>query len=63
MGSFDAQREQFNIIVDSYLNYVALYKLVNNGSIDGVTPFEVFYWRFTYFVKYQDPERISALGY
>ena len=63
MSTFDAHRENFNIIVESYLNYVALYKLINNGSIDGVTPFDQFYWRFTYYQKYQDPERISALGY
>ncbi|NRA65798.1 MAG: hypothetical protein HRU19_15010 [Pseudobacteriovorax sp.] len=61
--SFDTQRENFNVILESYLSYVALYKLVNNGSIEGVTPFDKFYWRFTFFVKYQNPERISALGY
>lgn len=61
--SFEAHRENFNIIVNAYLNYVSLYKFINNGSIEGVTSFEEFYWRFTYYVKYQDPERISALGY
>ena len=61
--SFEVHREHFDLIVESYLNYVSLYKLVNNGSIKGVTPFDVFYWRFTYFVRYEDPERISAMGY
>ena len=61
--SFEVHREQFDLIVESYLSYVSLYKLINNGSIAGVTPFDTFYWRFTYFVKYEDPERISAMGY
>ena len=63
MSTFDTNRENFDLIVESYLNYAALYKLINNGSLKGVTSFETFYWRFTYFVKYQEPERITALGY
>ena len=63
MSTFDVNREQFDKIIESYLNYVVLYKLINNGSIQGVTPFDTFYWRFTFHDKYQDPERITALGY
>lgn len=63
MGTFDTNRENFDLIIEAYLNYVALYKLINNGSIKDVTPFETFYWRFTYHDRYQDPSRISALGY
>ncbi len=63
MNQYENTRERFNAIVESYLDYVALYKLCNGGSIQGVTPFNVFYWRFTYHVKYEDTERISAVGY
>lgn len=63
MNQYENTRERFNKIVQSYLDYVALYKLCNSGSIQGVTPFDVFYWRFTYYVKYEDTERISAVGY
>lgn len=58
-GMYESNRERFNKIVDSYLNYAALYKLFNNGSLEGVTPFEVFYWRMTYEVRYAAGENVS----
>lgn len=63
MSTFDVHRENFDLIVESYLNYCALYKVINNGSLKDVTPFDIYYWRFTYHQRYQDPARISALGY
>lgn len=60
---YNHSRENFNKILDSYLSYVALYKLCNQGSVEGMTPFEEFYWRLTYLHPYADPDRVSAMGY
>jgi|GEM_PF-1744983 len=56
---YETSRQNFNRILESYLNYVSLYKLFNNGSIKGVTPFGTFYWRFTYYVRYEGSDSIS----
>ncbi len=58
---YETSRNNFNKILESYLNYVSLYKLLNNGSIKGVTPFPVFYWRFTYYVRYENGEGLSRI--
>ena len=59
MNHYEQTRVHFAKILDNYLNYVALYKLFNNGKVEGVTPFNVFYWRMTYLVKYQNPDQIT----
>lgn len=55
-GLYDSSRVQFNKITEAYKNYIALYRLFNNGSIEGATPFSTFYWRMTYYVRYGDGE-------
>lgn len=55
-GLYDQSRIQFNKISEAYKNYVALYRLFNNGSVEGVTTFTTFYWRMTYYQKYGDGE-------
>lgn len=50
---YESSRNNFNKLLESYNNYVALYKLFNNGSSKGATPFGVFYMRFTYYVRYE----------
>jgi hypothetical protein len=47
MMQYEQRRENFNKILEAYLDYVALFKLFNKGSIKGVTPFYIFYWRMT----------------
>lgn len=61
MVTYETNRENFDKIVKKYKDYVALYKYFNNGSVKGITPFEVFYWRFTYLMRYEDPQRVMAL--
>ena len=58
---YESTRHNFNKLLESYKNYVALYKLFNNGSTRGVTPFGVFYMRFTYYVRYESttPENLT----
>jgi hypothetical protein len=55
----ETTRKNFDKLLKKYFEYVTLYKQFNNGSAVGVTPFCRFYWRFTYYVKYEDPQRIG----
>jgi hypothetical protein len=57
MSTYEVTREHFDRLVKRYHEYVKLYRTLNNGSIEGITSFESFYWRFTYLVKYQDTLR------
>ena len=52
--TYENQRVMFDVLVKRYNAYKELYKLVNNGSLQGVTGFDDFYWRMTYISKYQD---------
>lgn len=58
---YDTSRENFDKLRRKYDEYLALYATFNNGSIEGATPFPVFYWRFTYYIRYEDPQRVAAL--
>lgn len=60
-AQYGVSRQHFNKILEAYLNYVALYKLFNAGKIEGVTPFNVFYWRMTYYVRYENNENVSRI--
>jgi hypothetical protein len=59
----ETRREQVEIILKKYKEYVELYKMFNNGSAEGVTSFDHFYWRYTYYSRYKDPDHINPLGY
>ncbi len=48
MLQYEQRRENFNKVLEAYLDYVSLYKLFNKGSTKGVTSFEAFYWRMTF---------------
>ncbi len=56
---YDSSRVQFNKITEAYKSYIALYKLFNKGSVEGATPFNEFYWRMTYLVRYGDGDVVS----
>lgn len=58
---YDTNRENFDKLLKKYKEYLQLYKSFNNGSAQGATPFEAFYWRFTYSIRYEDPQRVMAL--
>ena len=60
---FESSRNVFDSIVRKYNDYVDLYVFFNNGSAEGVTPFDEFYWRFSYNVKYEDPSASARSGY
>lgn len=57
--NFETSRAYLDKIIAKYEGYVSLYKMVNNGSIEGVTPFNVFYRRLTYDAKYADVGSMS----
>ncbi len=51
--TYENQRVMFNVLAKRYHAYCDLYKLLNNGSLQGVTGFGDFYWHMTYISKYQ----------
>jgi hypothetical protein len=61
--SYENQRIHFDATLKRYLEYVELYKLLNNGSREGVTPFADFYWRMNYYTRYEDPTDVGSQGY
>ena len=61
--SFTNQRVIFEKLLAKYKEYVELYKAVNNGSTDGVSPFGDFYLRYTYLYKYSDTGNQIRRGY
>ena len=63
MGTYDTTREHFDVLVKKYKEYIALYRIFNNGSTEGITTFDRFYWQFTYVSKYSDPKNIENRGY
>ena len=60
---FDVSNKELNKIKKKYIDYIELYKFCNNGSTDGITNFEEFYWRFSYLLKYDDPKALWQSGY
>ena len=63
MGSYENRRIVFNVILKKYKDYLELYRAVNNGSIKGVTPFQDFYWHYTYYSRYNNGRVAEARGY
>jgi hypothetical protein len=61
--SYENQRVIFDSIVRRYKEYIALYRSLNNGSVEGLTTFDEFYWRMIYFSKYQDRKNFGTSGY
>lgn len=57
--TYENQRVIFDTILIKYEAYRELYRLVNNGSLEGVTGFDDFYWRMTYLTKYADPRSVG----
>ena len=60
---FDGDKKEYKKIVKKYNDYLALYAVFNKGSTAGATPFEEFYWRFSYIIKYDDPGALWQSGY
>ena len=59
---FESTNENYNIILGKYIEYLALYSMMNNGSINNATPFEQFYWELIYHGEYRDINQISRLS-
>jgi hypothetical protein len=63
MSLYENRRVVFDIIVKKYKEYAAFYKAINNGSLDGVTSFDEFYWHYTYYSKYAAQRTGDNRGY
>lgn len=61
--AYENQRVIFDQIARRYKEYLRLYQAVNNGSIEGITTFDEFYWRMVYYSKYQDRRNWGHSGY
>lgn len=59
---YEVTREEFDKLKKKYDEYIDLYTFFNNGSAEGASSFESFYWRFTYHVKYEEPERLAIFN-
>ena len=60
---FASQRQVLDGIIEKYNGYLELYAMFNDGSTEGATPFNEFYWRFSYKMKYEDEFALSQSGY
>lgn len=63
MLSYENKRVIFNLILKRYKEYLELYRAVNNGSIQGVTCFQDFYWHYTYYSRYSNGRVDGNRGY
>ena len=54
MQGFENKRHEFELILNKYKGYCDLYRLMNQGSLENVTPFEDFYRMWTYFSKKEE---------
>jgi hypothetical protein len=63
MATYENRRIVFAVIEKKYKEYIALYKMVNNGSVQGITPFDEFYWHYTYYSKYTNGRAAETRGY
>lgn len=62
-AAYENRRIVFAVIEKKYKDYVALYRMVNNGSVVGVTTFDEFYWHYTYYSKYMSGRVSEVRGY
>jgi hypothetical protein len=63
MSAYESKRIIFAQIEKKYKDYIALYRLLNNGSVVGITPFDEFYWHHTYYAKYSSGRVAETRGY
>lgn len=63
MANYENRRIAFDAILKKYLDYVKLYKVFNDGSIEGISNFEDFYWRYTYINRYSDRRSVDLPRY
>jgi hypothetical protein len=61
--TYENQRVVFDQIARKYREYIALYRMLNNDSVEGLTPFDIFYWRMVYYSKYQERRNYGSAGY
>ena len=54
------KQPEYSKLKESYKRYLASYKFFNKGSLEGVTPFNLFYLNKVYVSKYSDPRRLMA---
>ena len=59
---FENTSEIYNKILAKYIDYLSLFAIFNNGSIEDATTFEQFYWEITFHGEYRDSNQVSRLA-
>jgi hypothetical protein len=59
---FESSRVQLDKIMKKYREYLDLYCYFNEGSSEGATTFQEFYWRYTYYSRYKDQDQPTSMG-
>lgn len=57
---YENNRTNFEAILRKYKEYLALYEVMNHGSLAGAAAFDEFYWRMIYYSRYQDRRNFGA---
>ncbi|MBX9703600.1 MAG: hypothetical protein K2X39_05555 [Silvanigrellaceae bacterium] len=60
---FQSTNKEYIKLKKSYEQYLAVYKLLNKGSLEGVTSFSDFYIYRTFTSKYTDRRKFLANVY
>jgi hypothetical protein len=63
MRGGDGKAAVYQHIVKRYEAYLKLYKQLGDGTTEGATPFDQFYWRFVYYTHYADLMKFLRSGY
>ena len=58
---FESSRVQLDKIIKKYREYLDLYCYFNDGSPEGAASFSEFYWRYTYYSRYKDPDQVTSM--
>jgi hypothetical protein len=59
----EANNSAYARIKRRYEEYLKLYRALGDGSTEGATPFDEFYWRFIYYTQYADLSKFARSGY
>ena len=60
---YETSRENFELMLTQYRDYLNLYADLNGGSTEGATSFAEFYWRLTFYTKYDEGLGPSGRGF
>jgi hypothetical protein len=63
MAAVKTSRKELQKIFEAHQRYLTTYRALNNGSIEGATPFHVFYTYWTFTTRYSDMRVFALVTY